>query len=390
LLWKSTFELLFVVCQKQSTQIYKTTNSQDKMAKPLKDLYDSNYIDLLSKTIIDIYPDFDNEHFVASIFDREWQERALKQRMRHISTTLHAFLPKGYEDAITILKSTFQKIERGYALENMIFQDFVALYGLEDFEVSMDALECFTIDSSSEFAIREFILRYPDETMRQMRLWAMSDNEHVRRLASEGSRPRLPWARALPRFKENPEAILEILDILKDDASLYVRKSVANSLNDISKDNPQIVKDIAKNWIGVDKNRDWVLKHGCRTLLKSGDREVLEIFGFVENGDISLEDFRCDRAVKMGEKLTFSFLLRSTESLGKLRVEYAVSFLRQRGRYSKKVFKIAEGSYSEKSKHITRHYSFKPISTRRYYRGRHRLEIIVNGIVLGEREFLLC
>ena len=116
----------------------------------------------------------------------------------------------------------------------MIFQDFVEVYGLDDFENSMRALEVFTINSSSEFAIRQFIVKYPQNTMKQMKIWALSENEHIRRLATEGCRSRLPWAIALREFKENPKKVIEVLEILKDDVSEYVRKSVSNNINDIS------------------------------------------------------------------------------------------------------------------------------------------------------------
>ncbi|MDZ7819313.1 MAG: DNA alkylation repair protein [Aliarcobacter sp.] len=135
----------------------------------------------------------------------------------------------------------------------MVFQDFVEVFGLDDFDESMKALEVFTQDSSSEFAIRQFILKYENETMNQMKLWAKSPNEHLRRLSSEGCRPRLPWAIALPKFKQNPEKPLEIIELLKNDKSLYVQKSVANNLNDISKDNPQIVIDFVKQNLGKTK-----------------------------------------------------------------------------------------------------------------------------------------
>jgi 3-methyladenine DNA glycosylase AlkC len=359
------------------------------MAKLLKELYDENYINILSNNIINNYVSFNKNNFIASIFNENWQDKELKQRMRHISNTLYIFLPNNYEETICILKNTFNKMNDRYSLENMIFQDFVEVYGLENFQISMNALECFTINSSSEFAIRQFILKYPDETIRKMELWAIDKNEHIRRLASEGCRPRLPWAIALAKYKENPKEILSILEILKDDESLYVRKSVANSLNDISKDNPQILKDITKSWIGINRNRDWILKHGCRTLLKNGDTEILEIFGFKENNNISINNFILNPKVKMGENLNFSFILKSKENMGKLRIEYSIEFLRQNNKYSKKVFKISEGIYNKESKNISKYYSFKPISTRKYYKGIHKLNIIINGTILESREFIL-
>ena len=162
------------------------------MAKLLKELYNKNYIEILSNNIINNYVSFDKNNFIASIFDNKWQNKELKQRMRHISNTLYIFLPNKYEESIFILKNTFLQMNTQYSLEAMIFQDFVEVYGLEDFKISMDALESFTINSSSEFAIRQFILKYPNKTIKKMKLWAINKNEHIRRLASEGSRPRLP------------------------------------------------------------------------------------------------------------------------------------------------------------------------------------------------------
>ena len=359
------------------------------MSKLLKDLYDENYIQVLTNNITLNYPIFNTVDFTNKIFDNLWKSRELKQRMRHISTTLWGFLPKSYESSIDILKLTFLKMNDKYMLENMIFQDFVEVYGIDYFEKSMDALECFTVNSSSEFAIRQFILKHTDKTMAQMRLWAKSKNEHIRRLSSEGCRPRLPWAIVLKDFTYNPKKILEVLDILKNDESKYVRKSVANNINDISKDNPLIVKEIARKWIGINENINWVLKHGCRTLLKNSDVDILEIFGFAENKDVRINNFILNEKINMGDKLEFSFLLKSINNLGKLRIEYSITFVRQRDKYSTKVFKISEGNYNQNSYEISKYYSFKPISTRKYYEGIHKLAIIVNGVTLDEKEFTI-
>lgn len=317
------------------------------MAILLKNLYNQDYIDKLSTHIISYYDEFNQSDFTNAIFDNSWQDRELKQRMRHISTTLYKFLPDDYKKSINILKKAFIRFEENYGLENIIFQDFVEVYGLDDFDISMDALREFTIGSSSEFAVRVFILRYPDKTMKQLHVWATDDNHHVRRLASEGCRPRLPWAIALPEFKKYPKEVLTILDILQDDDSEYVRKSVANNLNDISKDNPQTVINITKKWIGLNQKKDKMLKHGCRTLLKSGDKESLKIFGFTPNKNIQIHDFSIPKEVKLGDNLEFSFTIKSKKELDKLRVEYAISFLRQNNKYSTKVFKISEGTYSQ-------------------------------------------
>lgn len=359
------------------------------MAEALKNLYNEKYIDLLAELLTKEFPPFDSQAFRQSIFNSHWKQKELKERMRHIATTIGTHLPQEYPNAIKILKSVFRQMNSAYILENMIFQDFVEVYGLDELDVSLDALETFTVNSSSEFAIRRFLLKYPKESMQQLLKWAKADNEHIRRLASEGSRPRLPWAIALPKFKKDPNEIIKILDILKDDESAYVRKSVANSLNDISKDNPQILKEITSQWIGVSKNRDALLKHGCRTLLKESDSDILNLFGYKNPIGIKLNNFNYDTHVSMGKELTFSFELNAKEALGKLRIEFALDFLRKNGKHNQKVFKISEGDYLQRSKRVSKSYSFKPISTRKYYRGEQRLTLLINGVVFTKVSFML-
>jgi 3-methyladenine DNA glycosylase AlkC len=359
------------------------------MAELLKNLYNQNYIKLLSNEIKSFYSEFDSLGFSTNIFNEDWDDKELKQRMRHISIVLGDFLPNDYTQSIEILKASFSRLNHSYGLENMIFQDYVEVYGLDNFKESMEALEHFTNKCSSEFAIRQFILKYPKETMVQMLIWTSSSNSHVRRLASEGCRPRLPWAIALTDFKSNPSEVLIILEKLKDDESEYVRNSVANNINDISKDNPKIVKKLANSWIANNKNRDSLLKHGCRTLLKASDKEVLNLFGFTHPETIELNNFEIMSNVKMGEELLFSFLINSKKELGKLRVEYAVDFLRKNGSHNTKVFKISEGVFTQNEKLISKKYSFKAISTRAYYKGQHKLSIIINGIVFAKKEFTL-
>ncbi|WP_024954663.1 DNA alkylation repair protein [Sulfurospirillum arcachonense] len=354
------------------------------MAELFKDLYNKTYIELLCKEL-SLY--VNEKEFTCKVFNESWSQLELKSRMRHISTILGEFLPKEYEKAIDILKSVFSKMPSSMGLENMIFQDFVEVHGLEYFEKSMEALEYFTKSSSSEFAVRRFIIKYPQKSMEQMQLWATSNDLHVRRLASEGCRPRLPWAVAIPQFKKNPQKVLEILDTLKDDESEYVRKSVANNLNDISKDNPELVKEITKEWLGQNEKRDKLLKHGCRTLLKKSDSKVLELFGFSRVKNITIDNFKITENVEKDRSLEFSFCICAQENLGKLRIEYAITFVRQNNKLSKKVFKISEGNCNSKRKQVSKKYSFRPISTRKYYRGKHKLEIIVNGEYILEEEF---
>jgi 3-methyladenine DNA glycosylase AlkC len=297
---------------------------------------------------------------------------------------MHRHLPTDYETAINILKPVAENFS---GFEYMFFQDYVECFGLADFETSISALEHFTQYASSEFAVRAFILQDEKRMMKQMNVWARSENHHVRRLASEGCRPRLPWAIALPTFKNDPRPILPILKTLMNDESEYVRRSVANNLNDISKDNPDIVLDWANQWLDgkpgkePSKQTRKLIKHACRTLLRQGDQRTLALFGYAEAEHIKIDKLKVQQKVKIGEELTFSFLLKTDgEKLGKCRIEFAIDFVRANDKLNRKVFKISEADYDQKEKRITKRFSFKKISTRKYYAGQHHLTIVINGI----------
>lgn len=357
------------------------------MPEPLKNVFNEAFTDLLTAELSIHHKSFNGNRFKKDIFDESWADRELKDRMRHLATVLGGHLPPDYKDALEVLKPVSERFE---GLEAMIFPDFVEVHGLDNYEASIDALEHFTPLSSSEFAVRPFILKHGDRMMKQMSRWADSDNYHIRRLASEGCRPRLPWAMALPEFKKNPAPVLSILQKLKNDPSEYVRRSVANNLNDISKDNPAILLEVAKNWLGVSNETDWIIKHASRTLLKSGDPAALALFGFKRPSHISLKELKSAKTVKWGEKLEFAFTIEtSKKNLGKLRIEYAIDFMKASGKQARKIFKVSESVYTGKKKEVIRAHSFKNISTRRYYAGNHNLAIIINGCEIGSRKFML-
>ncbi len=356
------------------------------MAEQLKNLYSKEFIEKLVNKLSLIHKDFEKEDFINSIFDDIWQDLELKQRMRHIAITLHEFLPFSYDKQLEILK----KVKEDFTgLEAMIFQDFVEVFGLDDFESSMKALEIFTINSSSEFAIRQFILKYEEKTMNQMKIWAKSSNEHLRRLASEGCRPRLPWAVALPKFKQNSEKPLEIIELLKNDKSLYVQKSVANNLNDISKDNPQIVIDFVKQNIGKTKELDWICKHGSRTLLKKGNIEILGLFSFDKSRHINLTNFCYDKTIFLNDDFNFSFELNSDEIIGNVRIEYVIYYLKSNNNHNKKVFMISQNEIKSNKKRFEKKQSFKNMTTRKHYFGKHFIAILINGVEVLKEEFYL-
>ena len=232
------------------------------MPEPLKNLYSKELIANLSNEIKKRYPAFDKKAFTKKVFDRDWKDRELKQRMRRIAECLHQHLPVSYKKAISILKPI---AKNNSGSEYMFFQDFVECYGLDDFATSIPALEHFTKFASSEFAVRAFILQDEKHMMEQMLHWARSDNHHVRRLASEGCRPRLSWAISLPVFKKDPQPVLAILKTLMNDESEYVRRSVSNNWNETSKDNPDVVLDWAGKCLAKNDNTDRLIKHACRS-----------------------------------------------------------------------------------------------------------------------------
>ncbi len=357
------------------------------MPEALKNLYSKTLIKNLGDKIFERYPAFGKKAFTSAIFNKSWEDKELKQRMRHIVECLYLHLPSNYKKAINILKPVSAQFS---GFEYMFFQDYVECYGRDNFEISMPALEHFTKYASSEFAVRAFILQNENRMMEQMLLWAKSDNHHVRRLASEGCRPRLPWAIALPTFKKKPQPVLKVLKILMKDDSEYVRRSVANNLNDISKDNPDIVLNWAQQWLGKNKNTDHLIKHACRTLLKQGDKKTLQLFGFISPTHLSVDKFTCQTKVTLGKRLDFSFLLNSKKtSIGKCRLEFAINFMKANGHLNRKIFKISEADYTQKEKEVTKYFSFKKISTRKYYAGKHQLTLIVNGVDFATKSFTL-
>ena len=361
------------------------------MPELLKNRYNGGFLHGLALRITAVYPSFQADAFVNGIMDETWDALGLKARMRRITVNLGRYLPTGYEQALGILDKVIAGYPAGFNdFSFMFFPDFVEVYGQEErhWELSMAALERYTPYSSSEFAVRPFIMRYEERMMRQMAAWAGHGNEHVRRLASEGCRPLLPWGQALEGFKKDPLPVLAILEQLKADPSPYVRKSVANNLNDISKNHPALVVKIAGEWYGKGERTDWIVKHGCRTLLKQGNRELLGLFGFADTDGVRVGSFALGAAsVFIGGDITFSFTIEAKKATG-VRLEYAIEYVKTNGKRSRRIFQISELSFKgNEKKCYTRAHSFADISTRKHYPGTHSVTGIVNGAERGTLEF---
>jgi 3-methyladenine DNA glycosylase AlkC len=348
------------------------------MAELLKHRYSKAYVATLAAELARAAPRFDRAGFERAVLGAGWTRLELKQRMHRISETLHAFLPGDYRRKLAVL---VRVAPRFGGFEAMFFPDFVAAYGLEDFEASVPALEAFTRYSSSEFAVRPFIVHHGERMLAQMQHWASHPNEHVRRLASEGARPRLPWAMALPQFKRDPRPLLPILEALRADPSEYVRRSVANSLNDIAKDHPEVVLQIARRWLGRSADTDRLVRHACRTLLKRGDQRALRLFGQHDDVAVSVTGFRLGaKEIAIGTDLTFAFAVRAAADTS-ARIEYAVDFVKGDARRSRKVFHIGVKPLAGGAPlSIARRHRFRDFSTRKHYPGAHRITILVNGV----------
>ena len=359
------------------------------MPEPLKNMYNSESLGEFAGEIKSVYPSFLEEEFLKSVMDETWEELELKARGRRISERLGKYLPEDYEEGISILLKVAPKCTGFFAIT---LSDFVEVFGQDEkfWDISIPALSEFTKYCTSEFAVRPFIINHEEAMMEQMYAWSKDENEDVRRLSSEGCRPQLPWAVALPKFKEDPSPILPILEQLKADPSLYVRKSVANNLNDISKTNPDVVVKLAKEWIGKNPDTDWVVKHGCRTLLKKGNSDVLEIFGYHKSSSIDVSDFKLDKkSISIGEDITFSFSVLGVEDT-KVRIEYGVDYVKSNGKRNRKIFQISESSIKKgEKKNYDRKHSFEDLSTRKHYGGVHSITLIVNGAERGTLDFEL-
>lgn len=363
------------------------------MAELLKNIfYKKNYFIQLAEDFQKVYPEFDDKKFISLIFNKEWNNLELKQRMHHAARSIHKLLPDNFNEASKILlKVTIdERSKHPCRFEDMIFPDYVEIFGINYPGISIPALKLFTQYSSSEFAIRPFIIKHAEETMKQMLKWAGHHNHNIRRLATEGCRPRLPWGIALPVFKKDPSLIIPILEKLKDDKSEYVRKSVANNLNDISKDHPETVLKICRQWKGKSGNTDWIIKHALRTLLRKGDREAMNLFGFKDQNSFEISEFNLQKEkIAIGDKLYFSFKMKNiSRNNMRLRIEYNIYYLKASGKYSKKTFQITENTFiTGEEVEIKKTQSFENMTTRKHYPGKHKIGIVINGREIKTKDF---
>ncbi len=350
----------------------------------------------LAAKIQAVYPAFPAENFIQDVA-AEVDALELKARIRLIAASLRRHLPENYAEAISILLQTLDsEISVADGMFNagwfvMPIAQFVEEYGLDDFEVSLKALYEITKRNTSEFAVRPYLLRDSERVLAKLHEWVDDPSPHVRRWVSEGTRPRLPWGMRLDPFIRDPAPTLKLLEILKDDPELYVRKSVANHLNDIAKDHPALVVATAERWYadGSEGTR-WIVRHALRTLIKRGDPAALAILGYDTGAVVSVSDFEVQPgAITVGETVRLSATLTNEgDKAQNLVVDFVVHFVKARDKTSAKVFKwttvvLPAGATVALQKTL----SMKPVTTRVYYAGRHRVDVQVNGQILASAAF---
>ena len=353
-----------------------------------KDRYNPTAIAAMAEVIRKAYPGFDADGFVASVVTDNFPRMEFKDRSRAIARGLAVFLPKDFGNAVDILIRAAPGLG---GFENWAAITFIELYGLEHFDHSIRGLHALTRYSTAESAIRPFMNRYLDRILPILHRWADDPDDHVRRLAAEGSRPRGVWIAHIDTFKKDPTPVIELLEKLRADKSKYVRIAVANNLNDISKDHPGVVVETALRWkADGNKDTDWIIRHACRSLIKGGDPRVFPIFGFTANPKLEVTGLKTPRGgVRIGQSAEFPFAVTSHGSKKqKLAIDYRLHFVKSTGKTSAKVFKLTEKVVAPRETLTLRvRHSFADVSVRKHFPGAHRLEIVINGKPLAEVVF---
>ncbi len=354
----------------------------------------------IAAMLVKSQPSFEQQAFESAALTK-LDTLELKERVAHIIAAMHNFLPDNFPATAAILikcKDNWIAGDEGDSYQ--VFAawpiiDYIAVYGIEHPELSLETLKTLTSLFSAEFAVRPFILKYPELCLKTFELWTNDNDEHVRRLVSEGTRPRLPWGLQLKPFIVEPSPCLPLLNALKADSSLYVRRSVANHLNDIAKDHPALVLSTCKDWQksnGQNTDVAWVIKHATRTLVKAGHPASFALLGFTNKPKISLQKLSLStQKIAIGENISFNLALENKQDIAQsFVVDYAIHFVKANGQQSAKVFKLKNCHLApNQGIALKKNHSFKIISTRKYYPGEHKIEMLINGVAAGEQSFLL-
>jgi 3-methyladenine DNA glycosylase AlkC len=375
------------------------------LAEPLKNQFGPAVPTRIAAMLQAVSNDFDREAFLADVL-QGYEALELMPRAWHIAHALHRHLPADYEAGLALLMRSVAvpaEHKAGSAMTSFLFLPhccFVARYGLDHFEASMAAQHDLTQRFTAEFSIRPFLERHRDATLARLAEWAHDRSPHVRRLVSEGTRPRLPWAPRLREFQRDPSPVLALLELLKDDPELYVRRSVANNLNDIGKDHPELLHATARRWLQGEPGRPasderrWIVQHALRSAVKRGEAGALEALGFGKAAKVAVTEVDITpQRVRIGDKLSIGLDLTNTAARAQtICVDLRVHFIKANGAPSAKVFKLKNVDLApHTTQRLSKTISLAEMTTRKHYPGTHLVELVLNGQVqrLGEFELLV-
>jgi 3-methyladenine DNA glycosylase AlkC len=362
------------------------------MAEPFKNLINAQTVQPLAERLAALSPAFDGTRFHA-LASTDLEALELKARVLQICAALEATLPQDFDTAAALLQAS---VEGEHALHGWLLWpvgEYVARRGLQQPERALQMLHAMTQRFTAEFAIRPFVQAHPALVFDTLARWAHDPSEHVRRLVSEGSRPRLPWGMRLQQLVQDPTPTLPLLAALQDDESATVRRSVANHLNDIAKDHPQVVAAwLEQHLPDAPPQRRALLRHASRTLVKQGHPRVLTAWGLGTplRGTASLQITPAH--IVLGDSVQLSVALHSRAAEPQtLVVDYAVHHVKAGGGTSPKVFKGWNLQLPARAGVVlTRRHAVRPITTRRYHAGRHVVDLQVNGVVVASAQFELA
>ncbi|MDU0112328.1 DNA alkylation repair protein [Psychrosphaera aquimarina] len=370
----------------------------------MKNVFNTELIVITAQHIADNFSGFNQNGFIKLASD-DIEHRELKDRANQICIALKHYLPKDYLTSLSILLNTLHPIQDNQDLteittdENGVagwmilpFTQYIGELGQDYLVESLEGLRVMTKLFTSEFGIRYLLLQQPQMCLQIMQSWCDDNCHHVRRLVSEGTRPLLPWAMQLPLFKQQPGLVLPLLERLKSDNSEYVRRSVANHLNDIAKNHPDLIADIAKNWLlNADNNRQRLVKHACRTLIKQGHTTTLSVLGYEPPTAITPQLSLSSTTINMGDNFDIRVALTNNNTSSKsILLDYVVYHQKANGKLSPKVFKWKAFTLApEQTISLTKKHNIKQISTRKYYPGQHKCALLINGQEFAVTEFTL-
>lgn len=356
------------------------------MAEPLKNSFGADVPERIGEALAETLPGFDSDAFLADCLVG-YDDLELTDRAKHVAAVMAIHLPEDRGEALRVVTASLGPEDAELTgMEGFVYLPhvyFVAEYGLDHFDDAMTAQYELTKRFTAEFSIRAYLEHHTEATLTRLREWTEDPSEHPRRLVSEGTRPRLPWAPRLKGFQADPSPVIELLELLKDDESEYVRRSVANNLNDIAKDHPELVVEIAERWwADADENRRRLIRHGLRTLIKAGDPGALSVLGYGPDSPLVVRSVAVTPdPVAIGGKVSVVAALRNPtdETLAGL-IDLRVHFVKANGETLPKVFKGAEIEVAPgDTVTVAKTISVKQHSTRTHYPGVHTVELLVNG-----------